>query len=463
MANYEVLISKGIIADWYLKESQLPLYDQIVGLESKRIKKLIVNSHRRYGKSTVVFTYIFERCLTEKDLVVRIGGVTEGTIKEIFLSIRNDIFQYAPKLKPDYSIKEGCFYFPSTNSGIHLFGNATQAEADKSRGSKAHIIYLDEFGFYRFDPMYYLKSVLSPQLDTTDGSLILTSTVPRDLTHPFINQIAEGEAGGYYYRWDILDSVKVGHVSNETHQQIIARCGGTHTDEYRREYLCELIPNTQYLVVPEATNESLYIGTQERPPFYDAYVGMDLGLRDHTSVIFGYYDFKQAKLVIEKEYWDNYKTTQDIVIACKTIEESLKHINKPTRYSDCELQQIFDMSNSFGYSVNPVIKRRTEADKRYVESLINGIRIAITEGRILIHPECKQVITQLKYGIWNDHRSDFERTETMGHLDALMALAYLWDMLDKTKNPYPNPLNGLSPLDYQIINRKEKSTFNKIF
>jgi hypothetical protein len=411
-----------------------------------------------------VFTYIFERCLTEKDLVVRIGGVTEGTIKEIFLSIRNDIFQYCPSLKPEYSVKEGCFYFPQTNSGIHLFGNANQAEADKSRGSKAHIIYLDEFGFYRFDPNYYLKSVLSPQLDTTNGLLILTSTVPRDLTHPFIDQIAEAEAKNYYFFWNIEKGVKTGLVSEEQHQQIIARCGGVESDEYRREYLCELIPDTKSLVIPEGQTAD-FIGVQERPPYYNACVGMDLGLRDHTAVLFGYYDFMKARLIIEKEYFDNYKTTEEIVNHCKRIESDINWYKEPRRISDCEQQQIYDMNKTHGYHVSAVVKRKKEADKRYLESLLNGLRMAIAQGQILLSPECKNTISQIKYGIWKENRMDFERTNSMGHLDALMALAYLWDTLDKANNPYPLIAPNIKDATHYIapeLKQNNVSSVNKI-
>lgn len=58
MANYELLASKGIIADWYLKDAQFKLYDKITDLINKKIKKIVINTHRRYGKSSVVLNYI---------------------------------------------------------------------------------------------------------------------------------------------------------------------------------------------------------------------------------------------------------------------------------------------------------------------------------------------------------------------------------------------------------------------
>jgi hypothetical protein len=468
--KYDLLIHKGIVADWYLKPAQFSLYDKIVELKKKKIKKIVINTHRRFGKSSVVFNYIFEQCFENKNLVARVGGVTEGTIKEIFLSIRNDIFQYAPRMKPEYNLKEGCFYIAATNSGIHLFGNANQAEADKSRGSKANIIYLDEFGFYRFDPNYYLKSVLSPQLDTTNGILIITSTVPRDLSHPFLEQIAEAEAGGYYFRWTIEDSLRTGHVTQDQHEQIISRCGGIDSDEYRREYMCELIPDSKHLIVPEAQDESLYVVERQRPNYYTPYVSIDLGLHDFSINLMGYHDFDYGILYIEAEHKANYTTTGDKVKEWKKLEADLNWNEdgkplKPKRYSDNDAQQIFDMTNDHQYQVNPISKRVTgdNAQDRisFAESVINKLRIGLKIGKVKIHPRCKFLITTLKYGLWNERRTDFERSDTLGHFDAGICLAYLYDNVDWGRNPYPALPKNVRPsthyIDYNKINKRDKS------
>ena len=51
-------------------------------------------------------------------------------------------------------------------------------------------------------------------------------------------------------------------------------------------------------VIPEFSDE-LHVGEVDRPEFVDCYEGMDLGLVDLTHVLFGFWDFANARLVIE--------------------------------------------------------------------------------------------------------------------------------------------------------------------
>lgn len=167
----EEYFANGIIAPWYLRDDQLPLYTML-----QQKKKLVVNTRRRWGKSTTVFTYIFERCHHEK-IIVRAGGVTQKAFRDIFSTIMDSVYEKAPTMAPKYDHDEGCYKYPN-GSKIFLFGMADKAEADKGRGALAHIIYCDEYGFWAYKAKYMLTSVLSPQVDTTDGQIIITSTPP---------------------------------------------------------------------------------------------------------------------------------------------------------------------------------------------------------------------------------------------------------------------------------------------
>jgi hypothetical protein len=199
-------------------------------------------------------------------------------------------------------------------------------------------------------------------------------------------------------------------------------------------------------VIPEAQNELLYVGKQDRPAHLDFYVCMDLGLIDHTAVLFGYLDFKKAKLVIEKELYLNYSSTSVIAANCKQAEKELNMHSVYRRIGDCELQQLFDMNTDHDYPVTPITKRSKQSGKGFRDSVLNQLRLGIQDQQILINPEgCPHTIEQLRYGIWNERRTDFERTEALGHLDALMALAYLYDNVSWEKNPYPDKYADLKP------------------
>ena len=454
--EYTKLYKTGNIASWYLRESQLALYQMLL---SK--KKVVTKCHRRWGKGTTVFVYAFEKALTEK-IIIRYGTDTQLHALSIFEYLRDKIFEYAPALRP---VKyNGYYLFRETGARLYIFGVKDSSECDKARGEESDIIILDEFGFWKYKPAYMLKSVLQPQLLETNGQMIITSTPPEDLTHEYINQVAQAERDGYLFQWDIQDSLKIGEKTIKDVNRIIDDCGGENSDSFKREYLCQLIATKERLVVPEAQQENLYTTTETvRPPYFDYYICMDLGLHDYTAVLFGYYDFKASRLVVEREFVANYLSTSEIVHRCLELEEELLIKGKVyRRLGDCEMQQLFDMSKDHGYQVSPITKRSKQSSMGFRDSVINGLRMAIQTKRIIINKKhCPSFRQQLKYGIWNERRTDFVRTEAMGHLDALIALAYLWDNIDLSKNPYPHVYKGISEATHFISPTVKKEISDK--
>jgi hypothetical protein len=427
-ANYKLLYSSGVIAPWYLRKSQLPLYNLL-----RTKKRVVANCHRRFGKGTTVLVYAFERLIT-RPIIVRYGAPTQTQAYDILQILIDHIFDFCPELKP--SLKN-TIEFPS-GGRMHIFGAKDSAELDKARGSESDIIIVDEYGFFRFKPEYLLKSVLSPQLDTTDGQLIITSTPPEDLTHPYLHELAQAETDDSLFRWDIDDSLKIGDISPDLHEKILERSGGEESDAYQREYKLALVANKSRLVVPEAQDESLYIQSWDRPSSFEWFFMCDLGLKDFFAGIWGYVNFLSNVLCVERELVVNYKSTGEIAKLLKDIEDVLA-IYQCRRLGDSnDPQQLFDLSKDHDYQVSPIVKRSKMSNVGFRDSTINGLRVAIGQRRIMINKSgCPNLCMQLKYGIWNEHRTDFERTEKMGHLDAMMALAYMWDNADFDKNPYP--------------------------
>jgi hypothetical protein len=415
----------------------------------KRFRRVVAKCHRRYGKGTTVFVHAFEEALKRK-ITVRYGAETQLQANRIFKFLIDQIFYKCPELKPKK--KGDAYVLPTTGSQFFIFGVKDSGEADKARGEEADIIICDEYAFWKFKANYILTSVLLPQLDQTGGQLIITSTPPEDLTHDYIAQVAIAEAKGYLFSWTIMDSLRIGELSQKRLDYIIAQCGGADTDSFKREYMCDLIANKNRLVIPEASlyADSLFLEqAPPRPAYFDAYVCMDLGLCDFHATVFGYLDFLNSQLIFDNEYVDNYKSSQEISENCKQMEidgEYVGHIHK--RIGDNELQQLHDMARVHDYHVTPITKRSKQSGKGFRDSVINGFREGIKNDKIKVVTEkCPQLSMQLKYGIWNEHRTDFLRTDHMGHLDALMAGCYSYDNINWTKNPYPHP--------YTLLNKSE--------
>jgi hypothetical protein len=439
IAGFEKLYACGIIAPWYLRDSQQRLY-----LMLRNEKKVVAKCHRRFGKGTTILTYILERCLEGK-ILVRYGAETQKQAFDILAILFDHIYHYAPRLKPE--LKNGIYQF-ATGSQIFVFGCGDSAQLDRARGVEADIIFCDEYAFWKYKPSYVLKSVLSPQLDTTDGQLIVASTPPIDLTHPYVEQVAEAEATKKLFTWTILESLALNEITKERHDKIIERCGGIDTDDYRREYLCEMIPNRNVLVIPEAQNQNYLVPFHSRPSHFDWQAMFDLGFVDYFAGLWYYLDFQSARMIIESEIWIHYQSTREITNQCRQIETMLG-IEKVSRKGDCsDQQQLFDMAKDHGYPVSPITKRSKQTTMGFRDSVINQLRIGVMSNKILIvEPNCPNLIKQLKYGLWNERRTDFERTETMGHLDLLMCLAYAYDNIDWQKNPFPNPWANASRIE----------------
>lgn len=453
MINHLVLYKKGEIAAWYLRDSQYQLYKML-----HKHKRVVANCHRRFGKGTTVFTYVFEQ-MRKRKIIVRYGAETQRQAYSIYNFLCEKIHYQAPELRPKWDNRLSC-YMTENGSQLYIFGVKDSGEIDKARGVEAHIIIADEFGFWKFQADYIVKSVLTPQLLETNGQMIITSTPPPDMTHKFVDYNLEAGKDGTLFKWTIEDSVRIGEKTQEDLDKIIEDAGGIESEAFQREWMCELIASSERLVIPEAQDETLYEADHQRPHHFDAYVCMDLGLVDHTFVVFGYVDFKESILVIEEELMVNYTNTENLVRMCKDREQTIFNAPIYRRIGDCEMQQLFDMSTTFDYQVTPIIKRTSQSGKGFKESVLNGLRIAIKQQRIKVAPQCTNLLKQLKYGIWNEKRTDFERTDTMGHLDGIMALAYCYDNIDWTHNPFPSTLHAVKHNHAFISKEQQEISYN---
>jgi len=445
MIDYNFLYSQGEIADWYLRDNQFRLYN----LLTDKID-VVTSCHRRYGKDSVVLTYASEEAVKHKDFIIRYGAPTVKQAYEITDFLFTKIYKYDPTQRPQYKDK-GSYWEWYNGSKMYLFGGKDRVEVEKGRGVEANIIILSEFGFFKYRPEYLLTDVLGPQLDTTKGQLIIVSTIPDDITHVYITKLKEAVKERRAFEWNLLDSYRTGTRTMSQMKRIIKRCGGTKSDSFLREYMCKLVPSKGRLIIPEAQDEKLWVGKQERPEHFDGYEVADLGFRDHTSVVFGYLDFMKACVIVEDELWFNYSSTKQVVEKWKPKSKEIKY-NNPRKLADNEMQQLADMNRDHQWAVSPIVKRKdNQTDRNFLDSVINNLRVKMSQGKLLVDKDkCPNLYSQLKFGIWNERRTDFERSDEMGHWDAGMALCYLVDNINWTKNPYPLLPDGVNPWSHFI-------------
>lgn len=260
----------------------------------------------------------------------------------------------------------------------------------------------------------------------------------------------------------------------------------------------------------------------ERPRYAKAIAAMDPGMRDMFALLWGYWDAANACLVVERDWAERNASTGKVAKVIRQAElelygdasassravsayllparrvgwaeiDALKvpcarvpgqdapegmrwyfepqdfGIDRPEgltywsgeafqcnpclRVSDTDARLIGDLVTEHEIQVSPTSKDDKEA-------ALFAVRDAFRAGKIIVHPRCKQLIDHLTSAIWNERRTDYERTEAHGHYDLLDALVYMWRMVQplRADNPVPpvhvdrsdpgvtfEPLNWRSP------------------
>ena len=93
----------------------------------------------------------------------------------------------------------------------------------------------------------------------------------------------------------------------------------------------------------------------DMPKHCNKMVAMDVGFRDFTAILFGYYDFEAAKTIIQDEVFLKKANSRRIAEELRGKEYSLWGQAKPwSRFSDTDLILISDLITDHGINFTPV-------------------------------------------------------------------------------------------------------------
>lgn len=398
----------------------------------------------------------------KKNSVVKFVAPTKIQIVNIVRPIFRKILEDCPSdIKPEFKNKDYIYYFPN-GSEIQLAGTDA-GHAEKLRGGDSDIWFVDEAGSCD-DLNNIVKSILLPTTLITKGKGVLASTPPREPDHDFIKFIEEAEMRGSLIKKTIYDNPR---ITSDQLKELVDELGGLHTDEARRELLCEIVRDPRISAVPEFTTdlEKELVKPWVRPPFYDAYESMDTGGKDLTVVLLGYYDFRAGKVIIDDEIvMDFAQPGQTIDLLTKNIHDKeielwtnqlTKELKKPyLRFSDIDYivtQEISKYSIEKYGKENSIHFLPTKKDDK--DTAVNNLRILLGAHKIIINPKCTTLIRHLRNVKWEakNNRSRFARSVDNGHFDAVDALIYMIRNIIYTKNPYP-PTYDLNMTDLHVQN-----------
>lgn len=420
--------------DWKLHSGQLKIKH---ALHNSKGKLFVGNCSRQLGKSYEMVTEAIECAIKTPKARIKYGTAFLSDLVEFIQPNFEKIIEDCPSsIKPIYRSQKSKWIFPHNNAEIKLVG--LDKNPDGMRGNAIDLSVLDECGFVS-ELDYLYKSVLVPATThRPDAKIILISTPPKTPAHEFGDYAQRAEAEGNYIKLTIYDNPMIGP---ERIAELMHESGGADSTTWKREYLCEFVTDSDSQIVPEWNDK--YVIARERDEFYKfyhKYDGMDLGRKDKTALIFSYYDFKRATLVVEDEAemagptWTTVTLKETILKKERDLwgePESLEQPKVYRRISDNNNPHLIQDLNAL-HNVHFI-----ETNKESLEAMVNELRVMVAAGRIEVHPRCKMLIGCLKYGVWDSKRKTFARSSSYGHFDHLAALIYKIRNLDRALNPVP--------------------------
>lgn len=455
------LWKKGELS-WKLNAPQKEIYT-LYKNSSERIITILMS--RRFGKTRTLTVIAIEECLKNPNAIVKFLCPTQKMIKGIINPIIRSILIDCPKtIRPKFLTNESKYRFPN-GSEIQLAGS-DNGRVENIRGSEAHLCIIDEAGFCD-DLHYSVTSVLLPTVSTTGGKILLSSTPPKSPGHEFGDFVKQAIEKGTLIKKTIFDNIR---FSPAQINEIISQYpGGIKNNEFKREYLAEMVIDEKNAVIPEFTAEveSKVVLSCERPKYFDYYLSMDIGMRDWTAVLFGYYDFLKNKFVIEdelvmsKEITPNFNT-ETLVNAIKLKEDRLLMMDSVGEKKE-PFRRIADNNNLFLLEdLNTKYGLYFKAtDKDDLDAAVNNVRVLIQNEKILINPKCVNLIKHLKSATWNKSgKKQMSQSSDGSHYDTVAALIYLMRNVLWTKNPYPKNYDNLGNPNWYVY--RENNQHNPI-
>lgn len=350
-------------------------------------------------------------------------------------------------------------------NGSRLVVIGTDAQTfRRGRGfSRVSLDVRDEYCFYQ--DLDAVESALDPGLQVPgpnglSGRALRISTPAESSAHASKLLVDAAKAQGRYERVETLyDNPRVDPevtIRRECQRLNLTREELLVSTAWKREYMGLWVTEESRAAVPAWTDENAEACTlpYPRPTHFDGYTSHDWGgyTGDPHAALFGFLDFKTAKLIIEDEdevrgvdgeiLCNRWKAKETALWGARSWDGTLfgagfyeRHTKELpdflrksvaehgprqpfVRLADHDEQLVGEMLQLRGYALLPAIKH----DKHLA---IDDLNVAIRARRIIIHPRCKRLLEQLRSTVWNEKRTEWVRTDK-DHGDLIDCLLYMW-------------------------------------
>lgn len=438
----QALWEAGVLG-WKLWDQQLPIYDQVRELPTE-VDEAVLLCARQFGKSHLGVLLAIEDCLRYADRCIIIMGPTIKQTREIVTPRLRRICADAPQGLVRPSKSEGKWYIGTSE----LVMGGFDVHSGSQRGKTVQNCYIEEI--VESDPDSYtdsLRSDIGPAMTHSDaGKIVFLTTLPKLPDHPFIVEtMAQAELNRSLYTFTIHDNRQ---LTPAQYAACVRRAGGTHTNDWKREYLCQVIRDAGLVVVP-SFDKAQDVRDFVVPSHINWEVYIDFGgVRDMTvALLMGYDYFNAQDLVLAEQVWPANTPTDQIVAGVRQWDSY-----KPLRwYADAPGQLLVDLNSK--HKLPAVLPHKDDW-----QAGINQLNLRFGARKMAVHPSCRFLTTSLQSGTFNKQRTDFARSGVLGHCDAIAAAMYGARTLDRS-NPYPAQY---SSTDWQMpVKRTDEMTIER--
>lgn len=416
--------------EFLLWPQQIPIWNQLQNLPVST-ELFVCLCARQYGKSTIGVVYALSEAIKNRDCCILIMGPDTKQTRDIVNSKMRFLLRTAPGGLVKQMKAENRWHVyhdlnPRALDYTEIIIGGMNENSSSQRGKTVHKILVEEIVDVKEDDfLTSMRSDLGPALThSKDGKIIYLTTLPKYPAHPFITEIIP--LARLKNAIAVFDIHSNRALSPEQFQKCMDLAGGADSDDWKREYLCEIIRDRRLVCLPDYSQTAVQPFTLPQHTILHTTIDWG-GVRDKTCAVLHTYDYNNATdLFWDERVFEPNTPTSLIVKACRDMEAAHKIAE---RFIDGPHQLVgVDLLQEHNYPARLPQKSDWEAS-------LNTLNSRFKLKKVLIHPRCKFLTVSADSGILNKQRTDFERTEALGHMDGVAAMMYAVRMRD-TRCPY---------------------------
>lgn len=380
----------------------------------------VFNISRRFGKSTSCVTFCNEQAIRKPQLILYATAFLSDLQNFI-----NPIFEWClsdcpADLRPVWKASKKEYHFPN-GSIIRLIG--LDKNPNGLRGNAIDILVVDEAAFVK-NLDYLYKSVIVPATMSRPFKLIFPSTPPESPLHFWSAELIPKAKERGAYRELTIDDIST--LAPEEKQRLLDEVGGADSPTALREFYCKVQVDSTRAIAPSFNKT--HVAALEVDESHIAWrLFGDSGAIDRTVFLRGGFSHEHQVTYIRDEiFCDQGITTSEIIAEIKSkwgtgyslLLDATKQLQLD--YSAQGLSASLPPKDDFGAGI----------------LLLNN---ELHNNRVVIHPDCKMLISTLENGLLTPNRQDYTRSKALGHCDMAATCIYLLRGTDKVTDLRPRP------------------------